>query len=281
MQTTTYSCPKCKGALLLSDKCFRCHEGHSFDLAREGYVNLLMGKGSGTHGDNREMLLARQTFLSYGYYRRMADTVSTYLKKYAFVDGECRLLDIGCGEGYYTELFSQALAEHRGGVYAFDISREAIKLASRRSGMRESVSLSVASAYHLPYLDGTFTVATNLFSPLAPEEIARVLCEGGHFLMVIPEREHLFGLKSAIYDTPYKNEVQPFDLAGFSLVEEERLTYTVTLNKEETLALFGMTPYAYRTSGIGRERVQALQTLTTDLDFHILVYRKNPSDKKG
>ena len=239
-------------------------------------MNLLLGKGSGTHGDNREMLLARQTFLAYGFYRPMADAVSSYLRKYARIGKECTLLDIGCGEGYYTELFADALAEYEGRVYAFDISREAVKLASRRfTTMRERVSLSVASAYHLPYSDGAFTVATNLFSPLAPEEIARVLCEDGHFVMVIPETEHLFGLKSAIYDTPYKNEVQPFDIEGFTLIEDERLSYRVTLNHEQTLSLFGMTPYAYRTSSIGRERIHALDTLTTELDFHILVYKKN------
>lgn len=272
---TVYSCPKCKGALHRQDRSYRCENGHNFDISKEGYVNLLMGKGSGTHGDNREMLVARQTFLSYGYYRRMADTVSRYLREFGVIDGECRLLDIGCGEGYYTEIFRDALQDVGGEVCAFDISREAVKLAAKRFGKgEENVSLSVASAYHLPYLDGVFTVATNLFSPLAPEEIARVLCDGGHFVMVIPEKEHLFGLKSAIYDTPYKNEVLPFDLAGFALVHDERLRYTVTLNHDETVALFGMTPYAYRTSSIGRERIYSLETLTTDVDFHILVYKK-------
>ncbi|MBR2611534.1 MAG: methyltransferase domain-containing protein [Clostridia bacterium] len=272
---TVYACPKCKGALYRQDRCYRCENGHSFDLSKEGYVNLLMGKGSGTHGDNREMLLARQAFLSYGYYRRMADTVSGFLRKFGVLNGECRLLDIGCGEGYYTRIFRDALQEMGAEVYAFDISREAVKLAAKRSGKgEEQVSLSVASAYHMPYLDSSFTIATNLFSPLAPEEVARVLRDGGHFVMVIPEKEHLFGLKSAIYDTPYKNEVMPFDLVGFALVHDERLRYTVTLNHDETIVLFGMTPYAYRTSSVGRERIHSLDTLTTDIDFHILVYKK-------
>lgn len=275
MQKNTYSCPKCKGPLFPVGNCYKCFAGHSFDIAKEGYVNLLMGKGGGTHGDNREMLLSRSAFLSYGYYRRMADIVSGFLLEYGVLDGACRLLDIGCGEGYYTELFANALESLGAEVYAFDISRDAIKLATRRLGkMQERVSLSVASAYHLPYLDGAFTVATNLFSPLEAKEIARVLCEGGHFVMVIPEENHLFGLKSAIYDTPYKNEVMPFELDGFTLVREQRLTYTVSLNKEETLALFKMTPYAYRTSDIGRERVNALTSLDTEIDFHILVYKK-------
>ena len=276
MQKNTYACPKCKGALFLFDKCCKCVGGHSFDIAKEGYVNLLMGKGSGTHGDNREMLLARNEFLSYGFYRPMADTVSRFLVEYGAVNGACRLLDIGCGEGYYTKLFADALSAIDGEVYAFDISRDAVRLAARHiADGRERASFAVASAYHLPYLDGSFTVATNLFSPLAPEEIARVLCEGGHFVMVIPEENHLFGLKRAIYDTPYKNEVMPFDLAGFSLVKEERLTYTAVLDKKQTLSLFAMTPYAYRTSDVGRERVHALSSLETEIDFHILVYKKN------
>ncbi len=298
MKTTVYSCPKCKGTLTIVGRCARCAEGHSYDLSREGYLNLLVGKSGGTHGDNREMLLARQTFLSYGYYRPMADTVSRFLMKYAQTtsstassgngEGACvssdmstssgvvRLLDIGCGEGYYTEIFARALDGIHSPfeLYGFDISRDAVKLACRKAVKGIEMNFAVASAYHLPYRDGSFSLVSNLFSPLASDEIARVLCDGGYFVMVIPEREHLFGLKRAIYDTPYKNEVAPFDLTHFALVEDVRLTYPITLEGEEISALFAMTPYAYRTSAIGRERIAKLETLSTDIDFHILVYKK-------
>lgn len=243
-------------------------------------MNLLLGKGGGTHGDNKEMLLARKAFLSYGYYRPMAERVAALLCKYA--PREARLLDIGCGEGYYTEIFADALAKSAGKreIYAMDISREAVRLGAKREalcpkGEHPRAQLAVASAYRLPYLDGSFSLVTNLFSPLDVGEIHRVLGEGGIFVMVIPEQEHLYGLKAAIYETPYKNEVAPFALQGFALVEEEHLRYEIVLHGEEIGALFGMTPYAYRTSAAGREKIEKLQELKTDVDFHILVYKRN------
>lgn len=279
MKNTLYSCPNCNQPLAVYDNCLKCATGHSFDLAKEGYVNLLLGKGGGTHGDNREMLLARKTFLSYGFYRPMADAASELLCKYA-QDG-ARLLDIGCGEGYYTEIFAEALRAEKGSceIYAMDISREAVRLGAKRPFSRMSeedfrVHLAVASAYRLPYLDGSFSLVTNLFSPLDSEEIRRVLRKDGIFVMVIPGREHLYGLKAAIYDTPYKNEVAPFEMEGFSLVEAERLRYEIFLCAEQIDALFKMTPYAYRTSSIGRQRITEIDELMTEVDFHILTYKK-------
>ena len=93
--------------------------------------------------------------------------------------------------------------------------------------------------------------------------------------MAIPAEEHLFGLKSAIYDTPYKNEVADTKLEGFSLVSREELKYPLNLDTDADIrALFMMTPYAYRTSAVGRERVLSLKSIKTDAHFLILTYRK-------
>lgn len=93
--------------------------------------------------------------------------------------------------------------------------------------------------------------------------------------MAIPAENHLFGLKAAIYDTPYKNEVADTALDGFSLISEEEIKYTINLNTESDIrALFMMTPYAYRTNAIGRERVLSLKELRCDAHFLILTYRK-------
>lgn len=261
-------CPKCRAPLSRVGNAAKCFDGHSFDFAKEGYLNLLFGNVGGTHGDNREMLLCRRAFLESGHYAPLRDAMAEYVKKLTPRGGN--LLDIGCGEGYYTDAFCAAV--DGGAVCAFDISKEGIRLAAKR---RTGAHLCVASAYSMPYADSAFDTVTNLFSPLCPEEILRTLKRGGHFLMAIPEREHLFGLKCVLYDTPYKNEPTDYLIDGLTFLESERLTYTIDLaDQEQIAALFQMTPYAYRTPREGRERLSALTKLSTTVDFRILVYRK-------
>ena len=261
-------CPKCHMPLSRVGSSAKCALGHTFDFAKEGYLNLLLGSVGGTHGDNREMLTSRRAFLERGHYAPLRDAMADYVK--TLTPREGNLLDIGCGEGYYTAAF--CAARGGGAVYAFDISKEGVRLAAKR---RMGAHLAVASAYGMPYADGAFDTVTNLFSPLCPEEISRTLKRGGHFLMAIPESEHLYDLKCVLYDTPYKNEPLEDTIEGLTFLESRRLTYRIELeSQEEIAALFMMTPYAYRTPREGRERLRALSSLTTTVDFRILVYRK-------
>ena len=133
----------------------------------------------------------------------------------------------------------------------------------------------MASAYHIPAKDGAFDAVVNLFSPLAIEETKRVLKVGGKFLIAFPAEEHLFGLKAAIYDTPYKNTPEETEIEGFTLLLRERITYKMHLKTpDEIRALFMMTPYAYRTNEVGRQRIYAKDELFTDADFYLCVYEK-------
>lgn len=267
-----FSCPKCSGALTRKENSFICQGGHSYDIARAGYINLLPPSGKSVHGDNKEMIAARRDFLNTGHYLPLAKRVSELAVKY--FSPHCRVIDIGCGEGYYTDIIESALFERDGEsrVSAFDISKNAVKFAALRN---KRISFAVASAYHVPSADGVFSAAVNMFSPLARDEIYRILNTGGIFIMVFPAEEHLFGLKAAIYDTPYKNVPGSFELEGFELVESERISYALDMKEpSEIQSLFMMTPYAYRTSAVGRERVLSLERLTTRVDFYICVYKK-------
>ena len=266
-----FVCPKCRGALTLSGGAAKCPLGHSFDRAKEGYFNLLLSSVGGTHGDNREMTLARRAFLDTGAYFPLADTVAMLAEKY--LSGK-RVLDIGCGEGYYTDIIERRLSSKKDAeVFAFDISRDAVKRAAKRN---HALSLAVASAYHMPVADGSFDMAINLFSPLAREEIHRALAPLGIFIMAIPAENHLFSLKRVLYENPYKNEVQPSFLEGFSLIEERRLCYDIELSSGENIAsLFKMTPYAYRTPREARERLFSLTSLKVEADFTVFVYRRD------
>ena len=265
-----FVCPKCRLALSLSGGALRCENNHTYDVARQGYVNLLLS-GGGIHGDNREMVEARRDFLDTGAYLLLAEKLVKLAKRHFC---GTRILDIGCGEGYYTDHILRALSNEQVELSAFDISRDAVKLAAKRN---KSVSLAVASAYDMPLSDGSVDMAFNMFSPLCEKEVWRALRDGGIFIMAVPGEEHLFGLKSVAYRDPYKKELLDPELTGFSLLESERVRYTLTLDsKEKIRALFMMTPYAYRTSEEGRERVFSLDSLVTEVDFVVFVYKKQP-----
>ncbi len=267
-----FSCPKCKEKLNILDGRCACERGHSFDRARGGYYNLLLGSGGGVHGDNREMVLARRAFLGAGYYAPLARWISGLALEFTPEDGG--LLDAGAGEGYYTDFIERTLFEHNGksDVSAFDISKDAVREIAKKN---KRISLAVAGSYHMPIADGEFDTVINTFSPLALEETRRVLKSGGHFIMAIPDEMHLYDLKAVIYDTPYKNVVSDTALEGFELVMDEPLHYKFLLDSQEQIKnLFMMTPYAYRTKPSDKEKVNALDFLECRANFRTLVYKK-------
>ena len=266
-----YICPICRGALSALGTSAVCPSGHSFDRAAAGYYNLLVGRGAGNHGDNPEMLRARAAFLESGHYSPLATRISELVLEYTARGGI--LLDVGCGEGYYTDTVERALSLRDGesSVLAFDISKDAARRAAKRN---KRLSVAVASAYAMPLAEASVDTLLNIFSPLALPEVTRVLRTGGKFIMAFPAEEHLFGLKAAVYDTPYKNKPNDTALSGFALIHSESLRYEMRLVGEEITSLFAMTPYAYRTSETERARLYLLDTLVTEADFNLLVYEK-------
>jgi len=261
-----FICPKCALPLIVSDTgAAKCKNNHSYDRSREGYYNLLLSASGGTHGDNREMLLARRRFLDTGAYEPLAREIANALSE----NRAKSVLDMGCGEGYYTSYIMNSLSLCD--MHAYDISKEAVRLAAKRN---KNISYAVASSYKVPAKDGSFDAVFNVFSPLALDEVRRILTPGGVFIMAIPDVLHLFELKAAVYDKPYKNEPESEELEGFSLIEKRLVSYTKTLSGEEVRDLFMMTPYAYRTSARERARLDEIESLELGFRFIILIYRK-------
>lgn len=270
LEKMLFLCPKCKKELRISETGCVCDGGHCYDRAKEGYYNLLLG--GGVHGDNKEMVEARRSFLSLGHYRPLAESVASYVLEKTQKLGV--VLDAGAGEGYYTDFIESSLEQRDEDclVFGFDISKDAARRAARRN---RRITYAVASSYHMPIADGTVDTLVNIFSPLAAEETHRVLKSGGYFIMAIPGEDHLFELKAKIYDTAYKNTVEDTALSGFELVDCKKLDYMMKLSSpEEIQSLFMMTPYAYRTGKENRERIKAMASLDCRAQFIILVYKK-------
>ncbi len=275
----TFTCPICGGALSKEGNSFRCGKGHCYDRAKSGYVNLLLpgGKNSKLPGDNKQMVNARRDFLDKGFYQPMADALCREAVQELGNLPAVSLLDAGCGEGYYTERLYKALT--RAGIdvnlLGLDISKFAAEKAAKRlSSAGEHALIAAASIFHMPVADESCDAVVTLFAPFCGEEFLRVLKKGGLFVMVIPGARHLWGLKQAVYDTPYLNEVQDYAIPGLTFLRSVPVEDTITLRGSEIMDLFQMTPYYYKTSAEGQARAAALQTLETETNFEILLYRK-------
>ncbi len=265
-----FVCPVCHAPLTRTDNTLRCSGGHSFDVARQGYVNLLMSNKSSQrrHGDDKAMVQARTEFLQGGWYAPLRDAVVQAALTHAPTAKV--LLDIGCGEGWYTCAVKEALPGCVGA--GVDISRQALIQAARRD---KSLRLAVAGVNHLPVADGSVDILLNIFAPCDDKEFLRVLRPGGIVIRAVPLEDHLMGLKRAVYDTPYLNKVTPYAPSGFVQEAFEQVRYDITLqNKQDIHNLFLMTPYYYKTSRRDQEKLANLDTLSTNLAFGVYVMRK-------
>lgn len=267
----TLKCPVCNLPLSQAERTLRCANGHCFDLAKQGYVNLLMSNRASGHGDDKKMVLARKEFLDRGYYSCLRDKLSSLAVTHTGAHVE--LLDAGGGEGWYTAGVKDALiaAGKTCSACCVDISKDALKWAAKRGGM----TLAVASVSALPVSDASCDLLLNVFAPDHEAEFFRVLKPGGVLLRAVPLEDHLMGLKSVIYDTPYHNPAPVYAPQGFTLLERVEVHKTITLTDASDIQnLFLMTPYYYKTGKADQEKLLKTERLTTELAFCIFAYQK-------
>ena len=263
---TKFICPICKEPLT-GDRSLRCHNNHCFDRAKSGYINLLSGKG-GNHGDPKDMVLARKSFLDKGYYEPLRENIADTVRD--ITDISATVLDCGCGECYYTDRIAELLCHAH--VMGIDVSKDAVNYGSKRN---KTLDLAVASVYAMPVADESVDTAVSVFAPQATEEFLRVLKPGGHLIMAIGGEDHLWSLKKAVYDTPYKNEPADYALEGFEFVGKKELKYNIDLSSTEDIKnLFSMTPYYHKTSREDISKLDDLDSLTTEIEFEVLIYKK-------
>lgn len=266
-------CPVCGERLSVNGRSLVCKKNHSFDLAKSGYVNLLPVSRKRTRdpGDNSLMVKARRNFLGKGYYKPMSDRLCEAVSSVFPQNGV--LFDAGCGEGYYTKNVFDALSKNGKSpeIYGADISKCAVDAAAKYC---KGAEFAVGSVFHLPVAQKSCDVLMSLFAPYCGEEFRRVLKPEGKMILVIPGRKHLWGLKKAVYDTPYENEVRDYALEGFEFMGKEKVDYEISLgNAEDIQNLFAMTPYYYKTGRQEQSRLEALNELHTEISFEILQYR--------
>ncbi len=258
-------CPVCAKSMTKTDRVYTCPHGHSYDIARQGYVHLLpvQQKHSLNPGDTRQQVLSRRAFLEGGFYEPICQALCDLAKSFAGP-----VLDVGCGEGYYSARLADALKAE---LIGLDISKEAVRCAAAKY---KGPQWLCASAAHLPVEDASVGVLTSLFALTVPEEFRRVLRRDGAFIQALAAEDHLLGLKRIIYpQLHYKEKIITPDVPGFTLETSVPVRFSFTVEGEQVQNLLSMTPHVYRIGKAGAEALRNTPKLTDTASCVLNLYR--------
>lgn len=261
-------CPVCREALHLTEKTWSCVNKHSYDVAKQGYVNLhvVQHKHSKNPGDTAESVQARRAFLSAGFYAPLQHAVVTKIAELKINN----LLDIGCGEGYYTNAM-QAEVQQCIGV---DIAKNAVQVAAK---LNKKVTWVVGTGATLPVLDASIDLCTSLFSPIPKQEILRVLKPNAYLMVVTPATEHLYAMREALFEEVNPHESHKFVEQledAFELVEEYVVESAFTVQQADLKNLIAMTPYAYKAKPERRQALEQSEQFKLTGQFQIYLFKK-------
>jgi len=251
-------CPVCKKKLIRTGNSCQCENRHCFDLAKEGYLNLNLHNSQNT-GDNQDMIKARRNFLNRGYYSFLRDEIDGLL------DENDSLIDLACGEGYYTSFFR---CKDKIGI---DLSKTGLKYASKHD---KSTLYLLNSIFHNPLEEECADKVLTIFAPVAKEEIVCLLKKNGFFILARPDKDHLIELKQLIYEHPYLNETEEIPIDGLQLINEIPIKRKEKVAGQDITDLFMMTPYYNTTSQKDKDKLQTVDELEISFSFLIDVYRK-------
>lgn len=245
-------CPHCGSSFTLVERSLRCAAGHCFDIARQGYVNLL-GHAAPANADTADMIASRERFLGAGHYTPLADAVAHWLPQHGLV------LDAGAGPGWYLARWLNTHPELTG--IACDVSPAAARRAARA---HPRITAVVADTWAgLPVVGSTAAVVTSIFAPRNVADFARVLTPGGTLVLAAAGPDHLASLRAEVglLDIEEgKRERLAASLAGyFDVVDERERRWTLDLDANDVTDLMGMGPNAFhiQSQNIGPRRTEA------------------------
>ncbi len=261
-------CPVCREALKLDERTWHCENNHSYDVAKQGYVNLhvVQHKHSKNPGDTPESVQARRAFLSAGHYAPLQQAVVQKIRELRVEN----LLDIGCGEGYYTNVMQAEVLQCVG----VDIAKNAVQVAAK---LNKNITWVVGTGATLPVLDHSIDLCTSLFSPIPKGEILRVLKPTGHLMVVTPAPEHLYTMREALFEEVKPHEPHKFVeqlAADFELESEQVVDADMLLSQQDLKHLIAMTPYAYKVKAERREALEQQDEFKLKAQYQIYVFKK-------
>ncbi|MGE4488121.1 MAG: putative RNA methyltransferase [Kiritimatiellales bacterium] len=264
------TCPVCKEAMCAAERTFRCANGHSFDRAKEGYLNLLLShqRRSRHPGDGRAMIQARRRFFDSGAFDPLQKLAAELI-------AGSNVLDCGCGEGF----FSGALSEVNDGQFiGIDISKEAVRCAAKR--YKKALWIVANGMRELPLADTSMDTILSILAPRNPAEFARVLKPGGTLILGVPGPNHLIELRSLLSQHVSDFEEKADEAVAkcapqFTESDRQNLSYELDLSPAQLANLIQMTPIFWNSSPEAKQRAAGLPGLRVTVSFVLLSLKSN------
>ena len=263
---TAFACPICQENLTLLESSLKCNNRHSFDLAKFGYVNLAPQIKQSANYD-KENFQNRQQILEAGFYQAILDAVSNLL---ASSKTATTILDIGCGEGFYSRKLQENHPEKT--FYAFDISKDSVQIAAK-SEPNWAVNWFVGDLARLPIKDASMDILLDIFSPANYGEFRRVLSKDGILIKVIPTKNHLKEIRQKVQDQLTNKDYSNQDIKNhfqnnFTILSSKTASLTKPITVEQLQALLSMTPLLFH---IDQSKIDWSQLTEITIEAEILV----------
>ena len=240
---TAFACPICQENLTLVETSLKCYNRHSFDLAKFGYVNLAPQVKQSANYD-KENFQNRQQILEAGFYQAILETISDLLATNLSAK---TVLDIGCGEGFYSRKLQESHSDKT--FYAFDISKDSVQIAAK-SEPNWAVNWFVGDLARLPIKDASMDILLDIFSPANYGEFRRVLSQNGILIKVIPTENHLKEIRQKIQDQLTNKDYSNQDIKNhfqehFTILSSQTASLSKPITAEQLQALLSMTPLLF------------------------------------
>ena len=263
---TAFACPICQENLALIESSLKCCNRHSFDLAKFGYVNLAPQIKQSANYD-KENFQNRQQILEAGFYQAILEGVSDLL---ATNPSAKTVLDIGCGEGFYSRKLQESHSEKT--FYAFDISKDSVQIAAK-SEPNWAVNWFVGDLARLPIKDASMDILLDIFSPANYGEFRRVLSKDGILIKVIPTENHLKEIRQKVQDQltnkDYSNQdIKEHFQEHFTILSSQTASLTKTITAEQLQALLSMTPLLFH---VDQSKIDWSQLTEITIEAEVLV----------
>jgi 23S rRNA (guanine745-N1)-methyltransferase len=271
-------CPKCGAGLARAKGSVRCPAGHAFDIAREGYVNLVLAGTTRNAGDTAAMVQARRDFLAAGHFAWLATALADRAAPARRVSG--LVIDVGAGTGYYLASVLDRLPRHHGA--ALDIARPALRVAARAHPRAAAIGCDAWQP--LPIAQGAADLALNVFAPRDGAQLRTALHPDGSLLVVTPAPGHLGELIGPL-ELLTVDERKPERLAAklgpfFDLASESELGRSVRLGRAAIAAVTAMGPSSWhaRPASLAARIERLPERVAVTLAVRLSVFRPRAPD---